>query len=141
MRINSQQQMLKNSDIETLKNDFDTINKVIGTLINEVQDELSNINKTMLLIDHVFNNRDEEVANFSIDIARKEAWKFAVALARLPSAQQEVLIASKDSEISLLAAKIIKPGFVITLLLKLVKLFEWRKVEKIIKLLNRAVVI
>src|SRR5205085_2557752 len=86
--------------IHSLKQDFDTINKVIGTLVNEVQNELSEINKIMLLIDRVCNDRDEAVANFSIGIARKKAWKFAVALAGKSKEEWDVLIAATDSEIS-----------------------------------------
>jgi hypothetical protein len=125
------------ADINSLKNDFDLINKAIAALVNEVQDELSEINKPMKLVDRIFNDKDEAVANFSIAVARKEAWGVAVALAGLPSVHHAALITKTDSVIAQLAEKIIKPGFIISLILKLVKWFEWNSIGKTINVLNR----
>ena len=139
MRLDPTCHLCHGINIELLKKDFDNINNVIGDLINEVQDELSVINKTMNFIDKVCNDKDEAVANFSIGIARREAWSCAVELSGLPITEHNHYNANTDSTITLLAEKIIKPGFRTEILLWMIKLFEQRDIRKTIGILNREV--
>lgn len=128
---------MQGQPIETIRHDFDKINEVIGSLVNEVQDELSAISFPMKFIDNVFNNRDESVINFSVNLARKQAWLLANSLSILSDANDSVAIQRTDNTIAFLADKIISPGIWMSFLLKLVKLMEWNDSGKIIATLNR----
>ncbi len=124
------------NEINLLKNDFEKINDVIKGLVNEVQNELSEVCKPMFLLDRIGNNNDEAVANFSIEIARKEAWGVALALSALPKEDHIAFITKTDLVIAQLAKNIIRPGFIISLVLKMIRWFEPRKIAKIIDILN-----
>ncbi len=125
------------NEINSLKNDFEKINDVIKGLVNEVQNELSEICKPMLLLDKIGNNNDEAVANFSIGIARKEAWGVAVTLSSIPLEHQTELITKTDLVIAQLSEKIINPRRLTSFILKIVKWFEPKEIGKAIHILNR----
>jgi hypothetical protein len=128
-------QTMQGESIKDLKNDFDKINNVIGDLINEVQDELSTISYPMKLVDKVFKNNDEAVAQFSINIARKEAWLFAEALSKIDNEQK--LISFTDNNIAFIASRIINPGLWSGFFYRIIRWFEWKDVSKIIAELNK----
>lgn len=129
---------MKGQSISLLKNDFDKINTVIASLVDQVQSELGVISFPMRFFDNVMNNKDEVVINFSIGIARKEAWLLATSLAALPQTEQGVLISKTDGVIGQLETKIINPGAWSKFLLMLAKWLEWNDTVKIIKLMNKA---
>lgn len=123
--------------IEAIKPDFDKINLVIESLVNEVQNELTQIWWPMRIIDNVSNEKDEAVINFSIKMARNFAWKLATDTSNLSATELPAFIESTDKGLELLAKKIISPGIWLSLILKVIRITERQKVEDIIKILNR----
>jgi hypothetical protein len=129
---------MKGQSIALLKNDFDKINTVIASLVDQVQSELGVISFPMRFFDKVMNTKDEAVINFSIGVARKEAWLLATSLAALPQPEQGVLISKTDAIIAQLETKIISPDAWSKFLILLAKWMEWNDTVKIIRLMNKA---
>ena len=114
--------------IEGLKADFERINNILAFLLDSVQIKLGKISWPMRF--------DEQLANFSLGIARKSAWLIAVDLAKSSVSQQPGYINLLDKKTSQLAKLIINPGAMANLLLKPVKIFEPSDPTKIIAILK-----
>ncbi len=115
--------------IQDLKRDFETINDVIAGLVDVVQEKLAQLSLPMRLLDRLAGTGDEQVANFSINVARKAAWQVAETYAGLNTAEQQAaFIAEVDTLTAVLAEKIIRPGWIPNLLLRPVKWFEPRDI-------------
>jgi hypothetical protein len=120
----------------TIQQDYDKINDIISSLIDEVQDKLTKIWWPLKLIRNIVNQQQDAVINFSIVAARKTAWLNAVALANETNYLSNEQINIIDNTVNTIAAKIIAPGFFIKLILKLVKLFESKDVKQNIELIK-----
>ncbi len=119
-----------------LKPDFEMINDIIASLMNKMKDKLHRISWPIRFIDEIGKNYDDDIANFSICIARDEAWKVALDLADLPETGHKNYIENLDKKTSDLAKLIINPGVVANFILKPVKWFEPSDPVTIIEVLN-----
>lgn len=127
------------NSIHGLKKDFDTINKVIAGLVDQTQNKLEKISLPMRWLDHIGKNTDEQIANFSIEVARKASWSAALTLAALSNTDQKPVIQKLDQATALLATKIISPGTLANLLLKPIHWFEPKNTKTILKILSNPV--
>lgn len=125
-------QICPGNKIEALKSDFERINNILAYLLDDVQIKLGKISWPMRFLDRIGKNHDEQLANFSLGMARKSAWLVALSLAKLHENQHPNFIHSLDNKTSLLAKLIINPGMVANILLKPVKMFEPNDPSKII---------
>ena len=123
-------------DIFDLQTDFEKINQIMGSLINESQEKLTKVWWPLAVISKIANNRDDDVINFSIAAARKAAWANAVALAHADPNARTNYINGIDHSVTAIANRIIEPGFFINAQLKMVKMFEYNDVKKIIQLIK-----
>ena len=114
----------RGEDIHALKNDFDTINTIIATLTNTMKRKLHKVSWPMRFLDDIGQNYDDDIAHFSICVARDEAWRCAVELHGMDDAQRAPYIRDLDERTACLAERIINPGFFPSLLLKPIKMFE-----------------
>ena len=123
--------------IEDLKNDFMLVNQILKDLINEMQDRVSRVSKTMFLLDWIGQNEDEKIINFSIVKAREQAWDFANSLSKLNEEDGKKKINSVDDFVYDLG-NIIKraPGILTRIILRIISWFEVQDVKKIITLLE-----
>jgi hypothetical protein len=64
-----------------LRRDFDRINEIIASLITHVEHDIAEVSPWIGLLDRIGGRHDEEIVRFSIEVARTEAWRFAVELA------------------------------------------------------------
>lgn len=111
--------------IDSLRNDFDTINAVIAGLVDDVQDRLGSMSFPMRLLDRLAGNADESIANFSIHAARKASWQAARAYAHAqPGAARTALMSGMDAAAFQLARRIANPGLFANLVLVPVRWFE-----------------
>jgi len=74
--------------ITSLQKDFDKINDVINSLVDDVQESLCRIWWPMRFIKKIANGKEEAVLNFSIDKARSASWISASVLANKTSSQK-----------------------------------------------------
>lgn len=76
---------------------------------------------------------------FSLTVARDEAWQFAKALAPLAEPAQGPEIARRDGEIAWLARRVLHPGPLLDLVLLAVRAREAHDVRRVIDVLSQEV--
>jgi hypothetical protein len=122
--------------IFAMQADYNKINDIIASLIDEVQDKLTKIWWPLKLLRNIVNSRQDAVIDFSIVEARRAAWASGVALANLQGGTRNGYINTMDNMVVVIAKRIINPGFFINLLLKFIRLFEDKNVRNVIQLIN-----
>ncbi|TKK71581.1 hypothetical protein FC093_00720 [Ilyomonas limi] len=126
--------------IHALEKDFNNINNIIATLVDDIQSCLEQVWFPMRIINRLANRGEQAVLNFSISVARKAAWSNAVYLAQSSETAQQHYIHQMDTMVRLLAHKIQSPGWLISLLLKAIRAAEYDDVRRTIKLIDTTVV-
>ena len=123
--------------IDSLQDDFNKINEILASLVDDVQRELGKIWPFLRIIDWLAGRLDEAVADFSIDIARDAAWDVAKDLAvdQNPVSREEY-IAKLDQKVSRFGGKLYKPGIILGLLAKIIRLMELGNVSERIEILK-----
>ncbi|MDX1811597.1 MAG: DUF5995 family protein [Gammaproteobacteria bacterium] len=124
------------AELPELKNDFDKINNVLSSLVDEVQNELAQIWPLFRFIDKYAGRIDEKLADIGMQVARNQAWSLAEEYARCDAEQQTALIEKRDCEVFLMGKLAAKPNLQLRLLLFLIRLGEGQNVAKIIKALE-----
>ncbi len=117
-------EVMKGKDIENLKDDFDKINEILSSLVGDVEKDLSQIWPTLTKILKWTGKVDTWLINFSMELARIGAWKFAVEFANTPQNEQAALIESRDESVAKIGNLITNPGWLIGLLFKMIRLGE-----------------
>jgi len=124
--------------LEGIHDDFNTINSILGSMINNIEGCLKSVNPLMKLLDLDIFNYNEMLVKFSITIARDGAWGFTEELSSKKDSDYENCISERDQRIQQLGISISKPfGFLLKLIVKLIRLFEKKKVKSIINLLGK----
>lgn len=126
--------------INGLQQDFNRINDVIGSLVDDIQQSLEGVWPPMKLLARIAGGRQESVLNFSIDTARKTAWANATMLAHMNALQQQAYIEKMDAMVKEVGKKIVNPGIVASFTLKLIRKSEYEDVARIINLIETTVV-
>jgi len=123
-------------DIEDLKNDFDEINKVLASLVETVQAELAQIWRPLRWILKLTGRLDNLIVDFSMELARDGAWRFAKKLAEKPATDWPTIIEQRDDSVADVAKIVIRPGIFLGLMLKIVRLGERGTVAQKIEILQ-----
>ncbi|GAA3598848.1 DUF5995 family protein [Flavivirga amylovorans] len=126
--------------IKSLESDFNKINELLATLVDEVQKDLAEIWPTLLKILKFLKKVDDFLINFSMKLARNKAWEFANELVKGDKEKKEKLLELKDLEVSEFSEKIINPGILVKILFTIIRLGErgkssdkTKKLEKLIE--------
>jgi len=117
-------EVMKGSDINDLKGDFDKINEILSSLVQDVESDLSAIWPTLKTILKWTGKVDDFLIDFSMKLARDGAWSFAVALADTPSDKVTALIATRDLSVAKIGNLVVNPGWFVSTLFKLIRLGE-----------------
>lgn len=119
-----------------LKNDFDTINRILAELTESAQDDIAQLSPWLRWVDRWLGSTDEALAGFSIQIARDGAWKFANEYHNC--ADKTKAIAERDLVIAALGAKIRQPGGRISaFVLRMLRATESKQFLHAVKLLSK----
>jgi len=97
-------------DIGELETDFDRINQILGSMIEEVQTRVSTVSPWIGVLDQLGGRADEVISNFCLVRARNDAWAFAQTLASLDPEKRDEAIRTKDRETARRTEKILRPG-------------------------------
>jgi len=125
------------SELPDLEADFMKINRILRSMIEEVQRRLARISPWMGVLDRVGGGVDEAISNFSIIRARDDAWAFAGKLAGLGERRRGEVVEAKDRETARRAQKILRPGGVLLLpVLLCIRLREEDDVSSVIEVLS-----
>jgi hypothetical protein len=114
----------KNKNLSNLENDFKKINKILSSLVNEVQNDLANMWPTLKKILQKTKKANDFLVDFSMELARDGAWKFAQTISETPYEDVEKLIKTRDEKIEKKAGLITNPGFLANAVLKIIRIGE-----------------
>jgi hypothetical protein len=129
-------QTVEGQDLSTLQRDFDKINQILTSLLNEVQQDLAEVWPLLKFFDLVAGNLDETLSRFGIEMARDRAWKVAQDIATRSPTEIDARILELDQETLKLGEMILHPGRVFQTILLIIRLGEIGSVPKIISILN-----
>lgn len=130
-------QVMKGLPLDDIRNDFNSINAILSAMTDNIEGCLTKINPLMKLLNLEIFNFDEMLVQFSITTARDGAWKFANELNGKVSQDYENCIMARDDRIAQLANSIAKPhGFILKVILKLIRLLEKKNVSKVMEFLG-----
>lgn len=122
--------------VKDLKDDFNKINEILASQVNGVQDELAKVWPLLKLLDRLAGNVDESLANFGMKISRAKAWRVAEMLSPLSSEDRTIKIKDLDNDTFKIGKTILYQGYIIWLVLLLIRVGEMRSVPKIIQILE-----
>lgn len=131
-------QIMQGKDLQDLQADFNKINEVLASLVQEVTNDMVAIWPFLKWGLHLLGNSEKELINFSMEQARDGAWKFGIELHALPVDQQAACIAARDARIAAIATELIAPkGWIPQLVLKGIRLGERGTVATRIEILEQ----
>ena len=119
-----------------LRRDFDRINEILASLIAGIEHDIAEVSPWVRLLNRIGGRHDDEVLRFSIEVARSEAWRFAVELAPLERDHWAGPIGARDARVAHLARTILNPGWLSGALL-LIRARESNDIRRTIQVLNR----
>lgn len=123
--------------LNDLKSDFYKINAILSSLVDEVQQSLVYIWPPLNYILQKTGQLDNLATDFSMEIARDGAWKFANELASKSNALYLPTLLERDEIIAKKASLITSPNIWVSSLLKVVRLTETGRVSEKIKKLSQ----
>jgi hypothetical protein len=118
-------------DIQSLHTDFMKINAILGSLVDDVQDQLSRMWPLLKPIDWLAGQLDEKLSKFAMSIARDAAWQVALDYSKLTNDNdKKSYIQTRDIKVSKFGEKLAFPGLLLSIIIRLMRLLEFGTVEK-----------
>ncbi len=114
--------------IAGIQGDFNKINAVLAELVDGVKANISTVSPIFGWLMPLAKGRDEMLLNFSIQLARNGAWKFAGEYHA--AVDKKLITKDRDNNISTIAGKLINPGKFLSAIIKIVGLAEWKSVSR-----------
>lgn len=128
-------QISGSNNIEDLETDFIRINKILASMVDEVQNGLSSIWPFLRKILRFLNKIDNYIIDWSMKIARKGAWKYALKMAEANTTNWSEEIAARDIKVAAKTKIITHPGKWIQFLFWIIRISERGSIaDKIAKL-------
>lgn len=93
-----------------LRRDFDRINEVLALLVAGIEGNVAEVSPWIGLLAAIGGRHDDEIVKFSIEVARTEAWRFAVELAPLAPDDWAGAISARDARVTRVGRRVIDPG-------------------------------
>jgi len=123
--------------LDDIHKDFDTINSILASMIDNIEACLTKINPLMRLLNLNIYKYDEMLVQFSIATARDGAWVFAKELSLKKGNDYENCISTRDVSIQQIGNSIANPrGFLLRLIVGLIRLFEKKSVSAVMNFLG-----
>jgi Family of unknown function (DUF5995) len=118
--------------IKGLHPDFNSINVILNALVDDIKNDLIDLSPRFgWILRHLVG--EDAILEFSIKIARNEAWRFAKKLAKAETSRWKSTIEEKDFETAKLGKFMRSPGFIANLIIWWVKRAEIKDIPRIIK--------
>ena len=114
--------------IAGIQKDFDRINAILAELVDGVKANISKLSPVFGWLIPLAKGREEMLLNFSIQVARDGAWKYAGEYYLCEDRAASIL--ERDGNIAKLANKLINPGKFLSFLIKIVGFAEWKSVSR-----------
>lgn len=127
---------VSSNELPGLHGDFNRINKILSALVTDVNKDLIQIWPILGIFSSYLGNTKTSIINFSMEKARDKAWSIAERLAPLDEIKQKVEIEKLDTEVTEFANVILHPGFMGSLVCKIIRLGELGSIPKKIEILR-----
>ena len=125
------------TEIATLHDDFMRVNHILGSLLPVVRACIGRFSPLLDVIDRLSGTDDDEVLNFSIRVARDEAWAQAQLLAQVDDAlRRQRLVDSLDRRVAVLGKLVAHPGGLLQRAVDVVAATESQDVVEVIDALR-----
>lgn len=125
---------MKEGNLEDIHADYDKINAILGSLIEDVRANISAVSPLFGALISLAKGRDEMLLNFSIITARDGAWRFAKSYAAHPNKHEA--IKKRDQKIYKLACRIIDTGKWLSFLIRIIRFGEYRSPSENMRILS-----
>jgi hypothetical protein len=122
--------------IQSIHQDFDAINAIIGSLTYQVINEINQMSPLLSLMGLHANNTSSFLVQFSVGNARDGAWCFAEALSSLEGLDYGKCLQGRDKDVSTLAKALTTSSGFLKFTLWLIHLFERKNPARIIAVLG-----
>ena len=132
-------QVAPGDKIQDLEADFNMINHILSGLVGNVETAMSDVWPFLKWVLKKTKGIDTFLIDFSMQEARNGAWKFAIELAPLNPTELEQQIQLRDQKITKIADLITNPGYIPSLIFKILRLFERGSVVEKIEKLRRVI--
>ena len=96
--------------IVELKGDFGRINDILQRLMEPLQDCIGHFSPLLHVLWSVGGDTDDEVLNFSLRVARADAWHQAVTLAHIDAGRRAAAVDLLDRKVAVLGRVVTEPG-------------------------------
>ncbi|MBK8608765.1 MAG: hypothetical protein IPL84_02115 [Chitinophagaceae bacterium] len=126
----------QNKNIHDLQKDFNKINDILSSLVAGVQNNLAAIWPRLQWILQKTKGVDDFLVDFSMQLSRDGAWKFALSLAEQPIDSLPLLIKARDEIIAEKSKLVSSPGFFANLVFGIIRLGEKGSVQEKIECLK-----
>lgn len=128
---------MADKDLLGIQGDFNQINTLLAALVDGVKANVSTISPIFGWLIPLAKGRDEMLLNFSIQVARHGAWKFATEYHA--DTNKDFQTGDRDKNISKLAQRLISPGKSLAFLIKIIGFAEWKSVSRTMDQLDAVV--
>ncbi len=127
------------ADINAIQDDFNKINEILNGLVNEVKTELYAMWPLSKILAKLNTRKIEnEIAGFSMIIARDAAWQVAIDYDHInTTADREKYVSERDKKVAAFGNTFLSPRLWLQTLLAIFRIFEFGSTGGKIKKLNR----
>jgi hypothetical protein len=119
-------------DLPGLQHDFREISRLLGEMLDDVQDRIARVSPWMGVLDRIGLRTDEEICTFCLGGSRDLAWKSAQCFASVDAARLPHEINAVDNVVAGLASPIRTPGLFLRPALTAIRLREPREVAPVL---------
>jgi hypothetical protein len=127
---------MRGKNLEDIKEDFNKINDILISMINEVQNDLAEVWPALKYLDKFGGNSDEKISGFGMIIARSAAWKVAEEMWKTPDAKWSDKIEEIDSRVLKISQLLERPRWKLSLILLWIRIRENQSVSDVIDMLS-----
>lgn len=128
---------ISTGNIKLLHDDFNRINELLAGMVEEVQQNLASIWAPLLILLKWLKNIDNFLVDFSMNLARDGAWKFANTLNKTTVNDKENIILERDSKIANFTQSIIPKSWILRTIFWIVQIGERGTTSSKIKALEK----
>lgn len=114
-------EVMKGKNIQDLEHDFNKINEILADLVGNVEKDLTEIWPMLKWILKWTKGFDTFLINFSMEEARKGAWKFAVLFHGTPESEQPAAIHTRDKKVAKIGDLVTTPPWIVRIIFKIVR--------------------
>lgn len=124
------------AELTALEQDFKTINAVLARLVGSLTADIAEVSPWIGLLDRIGGRTDDALVNFSIGVARIEAWNLASQLAPLAHEEWETIVDARDEWTSNFGESLLRPGWLFSGGLFAIRIRESNDIQRIIDVLS-----